>query len=189
LGSQGWDNRAESGCVNGIWLFYDQPNFNQGIDTTMEYVFGPANDCVNFATLGNRLTSMRFAGEPADYRADSITFYETTYFQGAEEYTVNPLPQLNLSGRIRSLIVTGNSPWTVYSSSSYLGDSICVYPPRPGSYEPAFVSDTRQINAPWGSIRSVQKGCWNKDSKPEIKSVLHGVHSVNKNGVVFDKQN
>jgi len=127
----------------------------------MEYVFGPNQFCGNFRTVGRVVSSVRFAGSAQDYRSDTITLYEGTYFQGEEEYTFTDLPSLDrLGGNHASLILTGSTPWTVYDNTNYQGNSVCLYPPQSSDYTPYFLSDTTSVSIPYGTIKSLRKGCW-----------------------------
>lgn len=127
----------------------------------MEYVFGRDNYCVNIRTIAGSISSVRYAGGPKDYREDSFTLYVEDYFQGDEEYTRTNLPNLNLAGNHKSIIITGNSDWTVYDQPSYKGNTVCLQVPEPGNSTPSFVYDTEKLEQfiPHGSIRSVTKGC------------------------------
>jgi len=87
LGQQGWDNRARSASVTGVWLFYQDTNYNTAGPRAMELIFGKQDRCANFQTIANHVSSARFAGDPKDYNVASLTIYEGDYFQGAEEYT------------------------------------------------------------------------------------------------------
>lgn len=126
----------------------------------MEYVFGRDNYCVNLRTLAGRVSSIRYAGAPKDYRTDSLTLYQHDYFQGQEEYITSEVPNLTLVGNHQSIIITGNSPWTVFDRPNYQGNSICLKVPDT-DYTPSFISDLQNVDPsiPHGSIRSVRKGC------------------------------
>jgi hypothetical protein len=147
------------------WLLFVEKNYNTGTDTGMEYVFGPNNYCGNFQTVGGLISSARFVGSPTDYSSDTFTLFEGTYFQGTEEYTFSDLPSINLEGNHRSLILTGATPWTVYDARNYQGNAICLYPPQSNDYRPYFLSDTTSVTIPYGTIKSVRKGCYGK--KPD----------------------
>lgn len=183
LRNQLFDNTANSACVTGVWLFYDNANYNPARGT-MEYVFGPNNYCINFSNLGGRLTAAKFSGWPKDYKANTLTLYQGDYFQGAEEYTHVDLPNLNLDRAAASLIVTGLSPWTVYALPNYGGDKVCVYPPNSNNYTPAFVYDLNRINIPINSIRSVRLGC---QGKKKVEATAFQADTLV--GVSFERDN
>jgi len=163
LQNNGFDNRAYSFCANGIYLYYDYPNFNAGVNANMEYVFGPNNYCGNFQNIAGRVSSMRFAGDPKNYRTDSLTLYVGTYFQGEEEYLLRDASNLNLDLQASSLIVTGVTGWTLYDKPSFQGNALCVYPPKTDvEGTPALINDSNSIGVPNRTIRSVRKGCYGK---------------------------
>jgi len=156
-----FDNRANSACVTGLWIFYVNPLFNSGALGGVEYMFGPANKpyCNNFITVGGYISSTRFVGSPLDYTADTFTLYEEDYYQGNEEYAYADLPSLALAGSHKSIIITGRSPWTVYDQAQFEGRSMCLRPTSSPNVEPYLISDTNTISIPYGSIRSIRKGC------------------------------
>jgi len=178
LAVYGFDNAAYSVCLTGTWLFFDQRNFNLNGNAAMEYVFEPRSACVDFAGLGGYVTSAKFVGSAQDYRQESITFYQNVFFQGNEEYAVNDLANLNLAGAISSLIVTGQSSWTVYDRPNYQGNAICLTPAPSPNYEPAFVEDTINTSPsiPHGTISSVRRGCFSLKSVTLATATKHGLH-------------
>jgi len=161
LRSHNFDNRAYSACVTGLWMFYVNPLYNTGALGGVEYMFGPANKpyCNNFITVGGYISSVRFVGSPVDYTADTFTLYEEDYFQGSEEYAYTDLPTLALAGKHKSIIITGRSAWTVYDQAEFGGRSICLRPTSSPNAEPYLISDIDKISIPYGSIRSIKKGC------------------------------
>jgi len=161
LQQQGWNNNAYSTCVVGAWLYYDYENYNQNTGGLMEWVFGPGQKCVNFNNLQGAVSSVRFAGSPKDWRTSTFTLYARDYFMGAEEYIYQDQPSIALQDH-RSLIVTGNTGYTVYDQTNYQGNSICIFPQDAANYTPAFVYDLSNISIPYGAIRSVRKGCYGK---------------------------
>lgn len=145
----------------------------------MEYVFEPTTRCVNFYDISGYISSVKYVGTDNDYRQDTITFYEYTYFQATEEYLQYDMPNLSLRGRIASLIITGSSSWTIYDKSNYGGNAICLQPEYSPNYAPAFVPDTLKIDptVPHGSIQSVRRGCYTdkviKIAKDSVNSHVH----------------
>ncbi len=111
-----------------------------------------------------------YAVAPKDYRDDSLTLYQFDYFQGQEEYTLTEIPNLNLIGNHQSIIITGNSDWTVYDRPQYQGNTVCLKVPEPGNSTPSFISDLQNVDPsiPHGSIRSVRKGCSQKYSNGTV---------------------
>lgn len=160
LQNNNFDNKANSFCATGIYLFYDYPNYNDGVNAQMEYVFGPNNYCGDFKNLAGKASSVRFAGDPKNYRTDSLTLYHGSYFQGEEEYLLGNTPNLNIGSTASSFILTGSQPFTLYDQPNYLGNSVCIYPPKSDNWTPALIWDTNSVSVPNGTIRSVRKGCF-----------------------------
>jgi hypothetical protein len=162
LATVGYSNRAYSTCLLGAWIFYDDLNFNNYGGADMEYIFRPlsAPQCVDFDNLGGRATSARFVGNPINYRDETITFYQHDFFQGPQKYVFMDYPSLNFYAS--SLIITGQTSWTVYDQPNYEGQGICITPNESPTYEPALVTDTLDMSPefPHGAIASVRKGCF-----------------------------
>jgi len=139
----------------------------------MEYIFSPTFQCFDFNNLGGFASSAKFVGDVSSFRVETITFYQTVYFQGSEEFVIGDIQNLNLRGAISSLIITGHESWTVYDAINYGGQAICLTPYVTPDYEPAFVTDTLDVSPeiPHGSIASVRKGCFS-NKKITIKSGL-----------------
>src|SRR5271156_871850 len=110
------------------WIFYNYRNFNDDLDISdgnAEYVFGRLKDgsnyCFNFTTLNSAVTSARFGGIASDYSASTLTFFEGSHFQGTEEYLNSDKPNLMLSRRVRSMVLTGMDAWTVFAQPFHTG--------------------------------------------------------------------
>jgi len=161
-----FDNRVYSACVTGLWIFYVNPLYNTGALGGVEYMFGPANKpyCNNFITVGGYISSVRFVGSPLDYTADTFTLFEEDYFQGSEEYAYADLASLSLAGNHKSIIITGRSPWTVFDQAQFGGRSMCLRPTPSPNVEPHLISDISDVSIPFGSIRSIKKGCATRDA-------------------------
>jgi hypothetical protein len=142
-------------------MFYVNPNYNTNNPSGVEYVFG--NDfCTNLNTLAGYVSSVKFAGDSYDYKTSTFTLYESDYFQGEEEYTYTDLPNIGLAGFHKSIIITGNLAWTIFDQASYGGNSICLFPEPSPDVKPYLIPDIADIQIPYGSIRSVKKGCIGK---------------------------
>ncbi|CAL8072530.1 unnamed protein product [Orchesella dallaii] len=177
LGSTAFDNRVRSVCVTGIWLFYQDTDYNSDGPRGMEYVFGRDNFCTNIRTLPNAISSLRFAGASTNFADDTFTLYQFDYFQGEEEYLTTEASNLNLVGDHKSIIITGKVNWVVYDQPNFQGNSICLVVPEAGNERPApaFISDLSSEGIPHGSIRSVRKGC-------SINATVVNLHSFARAG-------
>jgi len=137
----------------------------------MEYIFGPSFECTNLI-LDRRVSSVRFAGVPTDYKADTFTIYAREYFQGAEDFTTSDKPTVVVTYH-ESLIITGNSSWTVYDQRYYGGNSICLSITG-SSYAPQFIPSLSSIGVPNGSIQSMRKGCFAENIKKLTGDIVKG---------------
>jgi hypothetical protein len=175
-----WDNYGISVSGHGIWLLYENQDYNQNTLGGVEvFPMLGVNDCNNLVTLPNKVSSWKFAGYPHDYRMDTITIYEGKNFQGLEYYTAaddNPKVTLNMD-QIGSLIVTGDYKvgWTLYEYGSYRGLSKCVFAPESSNFTPLLMADADRL--PFLTVRSIRKGCFVKNLNGE-KNGLRNYHNV-----------
>jgi len=157
-----FDDRTQSVCAIGLWFMYVNYNFNENNLSGVEYVFGPNSlpNCtpLNLISLGGYVSSVRFAGSAEDYRQDSFTLFQEDWFQGQEEYLTVDTPAIGMAENHKSIVITGSSAFTIFDQVNYAGNSICLYPP--GNYRPYLIENVLdEIDVPYGSIRSVRKGC------------------------------
>ncbi|XP_068227212.1 uncharacterized protein [Palaemon carinicauda] len=179
LYNTGMDNEIESVSQNGMWIYYENSNYNIGSGGEVYFVHGVEIN-VNFPNqYCNMVTSMRYVGNKDIPNADTWTLFEGEYYTGMEFYGEKDaanLEYLDLQGS--SLVLTGQSPWTIYSGQSYTGDSRCVYPntdhdvgPHGDVLDFGIYSTMSAVGVPDNTIRSIRKGCWSKEvaSPPEVK--------------------
>ena len=95
-----FDNKIESCCFTGIWILYDNENYNSGnINAADWWAYGD-NYCSNVPSgFSNKASSLRFTGAPDDWKYDTINLYFQEYFIGDEEFTYNDTSTLNYSDR------------------------------------------------------------------------------------------
>jgi len=91
------------------------------------------------------VSSLRAVGALGDYRQESLTLYEDTYFQNEEEFSIGDLLHLRLIGRISSLIIW-SSHWTIYDKPNFGGKWICLQSTPTLEYAPSFVQDTTELD-------------------------------------------
>jgi len=165
LNSYGFDNTASSMDVTGVWLFYDYSYYNDA-DFSAPAVWRWGESYTdNFpSAFDNKLTSLRYGGAPDDYKADVLNMYEGEYFAGNEQYFYSDAAYLNQDNFGASLLVTGCSPWTVYSLNNYQGASLCFYPSDTSNCYPGFLEVFPSEIEFWvNEISSVRKGCYSKN--------------------------
>ena len=157
LGDYSFNEKITSCCATGSWILYADSYYNNRDASAPSYWIYGENNCKNVPDwFDNQASSLRFAGSKADWCFDSINLYYGPNFSGnRSEWFFKDKSSL---GRMRaqSLIVNGDSPWTLYQLENYQGRSVCVYPSRSvtGACQPAFY---KYYYAVVGSIR---KGCF-----------------------------
>jgi hypothetical protein len=68
-------------CIISRWLFYANQEYNTQAKAGVEYVWGLNNYCDNLKSIGGYVSSVRFAGDPNDFRTSTFTLYEEDWFQ------------------------------------------------------------------------------------------------------------
>jgi hypothetical protein len=91
----GYNNDFESGCFQGIWMLYDEEDYNYFDFNAPAYYAWGVNDCFNFGDFGNQASSLRFSGAPDGFEYDTINFYEGHYFMGDEQFFYQDATQFN----------------------------------------------------------------------------------------------
>ncbi|CAL8128163.1 unnamed protein product [Orchesella dallaii] len=160
LGTQyNYNDRAQSVCAIGIWIFYDDTSFGRGGSGRVQYVSntGSQQYCFNLGdSVRGKLTSVRYGGHVTGLVESTFTLFEYTWFKGvAEEKFTASKPSLSLSSRHQSIIITGTSSWTVYEGLNYTGASKCLSV----SGNTNIITDISSIQIRHSSLRSVRKGC------------------------------
>ncbi|XP_064083886.1 uncharacterized protein LOC135199660, partial [Macrobrachium nipponense] len=179
LFNTGLDNDIESVHQTGMWIYYENPNYNVESGGEVYFVHG-VDLSLNFPNqYCNLVTSMRYAGNKDVPNADTWTLYEGEFFSGLEFYGESDAASLDyLDLKASSMVLTGESPWTIYSGQSYSGDSRCVYPDTDHDIGPfgdrldfGIYTTMSAVGVPDNTIRSVKKGCWASKvaTPPEVK--------------------
>ena len=148
-------NRKVSYCrVSGIWILFDENNYN---GSASFWMYG-YNNLVTIPTeLKNKVKSLRFPGQPDDWKATSLNLYTDENFMGEEEFTYEEIPKFTIEAK--SVIVTGCKPWTVYMESNYQGDSRCIYPSDMKKCTPGLFPTVTSLDGVAGKISSARRGC------------------------------
>ena len=140
--------------VSGIWIFYDEDDYN-GSKSLWMYGY---NNLVTIPTeLKNKVKSLRFPGQPDDWKATSLNLYTDENFMGEEEFTYEEIPKFTIEAK--SVIVTGCKPWTVYMESNYQGESKCIYPSDIEKCTPGLYPAVSNLEGVAGNILSARRGC------------------------------
>ena len=162
LYNQNFNDRTTSYCLKGIWFLYSEALYNPDGHGSMHWGYGD-NNCIELeddSSLNNRASSARFAGASDDWKADTLFLYMQNWFMGNQEYTINNISHLRYDNQAKSLVVTGCSPWTLYTSNYYFGSCVCVYPSSTSSCTPGMYKTEDSLGAVAGYISSARKGCY-----------------------------
>ncbi|MDK2413019.1 hypothetical protein QHH03_28435, partial [Aphanizomenon sp. 202] len=165
-----FDNAISSVYQTGMWLYYENVQFNQasgkvywvhGIEITVDFPLEYSKMC----------SSLKFVGS-ADYmNVDTWTVYEGPIFTGSEYYGEADAANLgSLTDQGSSIILTGTSPWTFYDGNNWTGSSLCLYPNTDqdvGSQGQVLnfgiYPKVQDLGITDNTIGSVRKGCWSKN--------------------------
>ncbi|XP_047491763.1 uncharacterized protein LOC125040987 [Penaeus chinensis] len=164
----GFNDEVESTCLNGMWIFYEHDEYNP-TSGTVYWIIG-INYCTTFdVPERNIFSSIKYVGNNNVLNADTFTLYQGTYFSGMEYYAEGDIPDLgSFSNLASSTILTGSSPWTLFSGTGYTGTALCLYPDT----DSISVNDQAITVGAHGqlssysfdnNVRSVAKGCFTKN--------------------------
>ncbi|XP_045104601.1 uncharacterized protein LOC123500045 [Portunus trituberculatus] len=162
-----FDNKIQSVYQTGMWIYYEHERFNAFGHGFVLLKYG--NKLLeNFERrYRNKVSSVRLVNSYKDKSHDVITFYKGIQFTDRDLATGVDMPYLGYSMDVSSLIVIGNSPWTIYSKYHYGGHKECVYPETDhyinGKDERIqFGLYPNITNVPFfeKGVQSARKGCW-----------------------------
>merc|ERR1712212_1084901 len=161
LSDIGFDDLTQSVCGQGFWLLYGYYNYNdyhwQGVWT--EIFAAASHTCHDLpVTRHGDASSARFAGT-GDLSDETLTVYHGMDWSQGEEMFIRDEDWFgDFNNQATSLLVTGESAWTVYEHS-YSGVAICLEPIMiNGAYYGAW--NVWDIGMPNNVLSSIRKGCW-----------------------------
>ncbi|XP_064084817.1 uncharacterized protein LOC135200265 [Macrobrachium nipponense] len=169
LFGSGFNDDIESVLQTGMWMYYENNNYNVEYSGRVYFVHG-IDLRVDFpSAFRNAASSIRYAGDRHNPNGNTWTLFDGEYFSGQEFFGVTDAYSLQyLDLKASSLVITGSSPWTIYSGQGYSGDSLCVYPTdhdtgSVGDYLDFGIYPTMSaVGIPDNTIRSLRQGCWSK---------------------------
>jgi len=161
LRAYNFDNIISYCCLTGIWLLYQDENFNAGNTYGADiWAFGN-NYCIQMPSgFDNQASSLRYTGAPDDWHADTLNLYLNDYFIGGEEYAYGDIAQVNYNDQAKSIVVTGCSGWTLYEGANYSGLCKCVWPASTSQCTPGFYKTSKDLGNMAGRISSARHGCF-----------------------------
>ncbi|XP_018024688.1 uncharacterized protein LOC108680386 [Hyalella azteca] len=171
------DNAIKSACQIGLWILYDNIEYNHYTSGTVCY--GLAVDtCFELPSLCSAQTSsLRFAGSPYGLNEPYFNLYEGKDFQGIEfrgNHTTSSVAFLDMD--VSSLIITGVDGWTLFTGPEFTGGSVCAIPDILFQGADGTVinygtfSTLSDLSLADNSIRSLKQGC-HSDTVVSAKAV------------------
>jgi len=155
-----FDKRAVSCIFNGIFILYENYNYNPNGKAAVYAETWGDNYNVNLNDFANKASSVRVVGDPIRYKRDTFNTYQYEYYQGSEQYFYQDATYTQVDNFGRSVIVTGCNPWTVYEYQNYGGQAACFYPADTVKCEPGFFITESKMFGMSGKISSVRRGCF-----------------------------
>ncbi|XP_018015173.1 uncharacterized protein LOC108672067 [Hyalella azteca] len=159
------NNAINSSCSTGLWIAYDNVNFNPNLTGGICSIIA-VDDCKKWAGPCQKMaSSLRYAGSEFGLNDNFYNLYEGNSFHGAEfKGNINAAYLDNLDLAVSSLIITGQSGWTFYTGVDFTDASVCVYADEMVSNGGVVLNYARvysmdELGLPDNSIRSVSRGC------------------------------
>ncbi|XP_045624276.1 uncharacterized protein [Procambarus clarkii] len=173
LASFSFDNTVESVTVTGMWILYQEPDYNTQVSGSVFWLDGIDFTADVPSQYANMASSLRYAGSPFQLNEDSWTMYTGQGFTEDTLYGASDMPSLGrLSADVSSIILTGTSAWTFYQGESYTGGGVCLRPDTHHhntlfkSFDVGIFPTSAEFNLQDNSIRSVRKGCYSEAVAP-----------------------
>merc|ERR1719244_233832 len=157
----GFDNLARSVCGQGVWILYAGVNYEAHRDGWDDVLAFSDYQCQNLpVTWQNEASSVRYAGT-GDLDDETLTVYHGHSYSYGEIMFIREEPFFgDYNNEGSSLIITGESAWTVYSAPGYHGTGICVQPWPIGNGKFMGMWTVEDIGLENNEMSSLQKGCW-----------------------------
>merc|ERR1719369_554210 len=165
LDTVGFDNMIQSVCGRGVWLLYEDRDYNGHSENDWEHwteVFMSGEySCHNLpSTHHGELTSVRYSGS-GSLADDTLTLYHGYNYDGGEALFLKDQDFLSdMNNEPSSFIITGCTPWTLYEHRYYQGFSICAEPANIGNGICASAHDLTDIGMPNNVLSAIRKGCY-----------------------------
>merc|ERR1711962_1264000 len=161
----GFDNMIQSVCGQGVWLLYEDRNYNGESENDWEHwteVFTSGTyTCHNLpSTHFGKLSSVRYAGS-GDLAEDTLTLYHGYNFDGGEALFLKDEDDLaDMNNEPSSLVITGCTAWTLYQHEYYQGITICAEVHPIGGDLCSAAYDLRDVGFPNNRLSSIRRGCY-----------------------------
>ncbi|RXG70963.1 hypothetical protein Avbf_10550 [Armadillidium vulgare] len=125
----GFDNAIYSVLQTGMWIYYENINYNSNLAGQVYWVHG-VDISVDFPSEVDGVTSsLKYAGNRYVLNEDSYTIYSGEFYTGDEFYgNVDTASLSSLTDQGSSIILTGLSDWTFYTEYDFGGYAYCFSP-------------------------------------------------------------
>ncbi|XP_018024677.1 uncharacterized protein LOC108680375 [Hyalella azteca] len=163
----GLDNQIRSACQAGLWMVYENIEYNY-FEPGNVCIVPALEDCFDLsAACSGMVSSLRYAGSSEGMNDDFYNMYGAINYQGLEFKGNNTSRDVGiLQGDVSSVIVSGTGSWTFYTDREFNGASVCVVPDSKylGSDGTALnyglFQNLGELGLSDGGIGSLIKGCF-----------------------------
>lgn len=94
--STGWNDRFSSCCYYGVWVLYEDRDYNERNTNAVAHAGWGENFCEDFdSAFNDRASSTRFIGAPDGYKYSTLSLFQYKGYMGLEQYTYGDQPNLN----------------------------------------------------------------------------------------------
>ncbi|KAB7497233.1 hypothetical protein Anas_06083 [Armadillidium nasatum] len=168
LSTIGFDNAIYSVLQTGMWIYYENINYNGDLAGQVYWVHG-VDIAVDFPSEVDGVTSsLKYAGNRYVLNEDSYTIYSGEFYTGDEFYgNVDTASLSSLTDQGSSIILTGLSDWTFYTEYDFGGYAYCFSPSTDRDVgldgtvlNFGFYGSLSSAGVPDNYFRSVRKGCF-----------------------------
>ncbi|XP_018008087.1 uncharacterized protein LOC108665794 [Hyalella azteca] len=173
----GLDNQIRSACQTGIWMLYENIDYNY-LTSGAVCVQPAVGDCFDLsAACFGTVSSLRYAGSDDGLNDNFYNLYEGVSFQGLEYKGNNTSTDVgSLDEKVSSVILSGTERWTFFTGPGFTGGSVCAIPDdqyigSDGTILNFGLFETlNELSLFDGGIRSLIKGCFS-DTVVSAKAV------------------
>ncbi|KAG7169455.1 putative Beta/Gamma crystallin-containing protein 1, partial [Homarus americanus] len=129
LATVNFDNTIESIKVTGMWMLYQETDYNTYSSGYVYWIDGIDYTGDVPSEYTNMASSLRYAGSPFQLNEDCWTIYAGEGFTEEGLYGNTDAGNLDrLSGEVSSIVLTGTSSWTFYDGDNFTGRHVCLKP-------------------------------------------------------------
>ncbi|XP_063869790.1 gamma-crystallin S-like [Scylla paramamosain] len=126
LSSYNFDNTISSIQVNGVWILYNEPEYNTYQTSIVHWAWG-LDKKENLHGTDNQISSLRYAGSQSKSNEAGYNLYAGEMFTKKDLYGTSDIPDLSqFHQEVKSVIIIGQSSWTFCEQANYSGRCVCM---------------------------------------------------------------